>query len=506
MFLKVKRFKHIEDLLTEANLIQIGSGEPDVDETQLTQEQQAAISEMEKFLDSMIDKSIKVDAWKESDILKTKQTVEFYLNYCKQRLQKITDSIKEAMAEVAQADNKRVAKKKLKKLVSQQSQIAKRISVLDDLYGQLKSKESLQIKQVAEEVSKKIEDVQKVLQESYVQIIEVAAKKNQENLSSLEKSQDPEEKDRIAEDIIDSWIILDDVTEDFSDEDKDQLARAKNYTEDKIKDEVGAHKFEVFMGDRPYSREELKVLERIIKLNYTDFRTEGELKTEIAQIRAKINALIGQSKEDTINELSKMLDKAELALLAKLNNKNLELDRAKGIHFDFNKRLKLYEKVSLPVTGKQIADESTIMKFRRGLKSLMDLLFSANDKPLTPAGEAFANFGQHFHNVYAKTLNKTAKIIGKAIKGREGEMKADALSRMFIPGPAVLDTKKEAAFEEAGSAPGMAVQVPGSIGGMGPITPPTATSFGSGDNFNPPKKKKKRAGHILEFSDFIKNN
>lgn len=502
MFLKVKRFKHIEDLLTEANLIQTSSGEPDVDSNQLTQDQLNAISEMEKFLDSMIDKSIKVDSWRESDIVKTKQAVEFYLDYSKKRLQKITDQIKEALASGSKAN-----KKRLKSLTAQQSQIAKRISVLDQLYGQLKSKESAQIKKVAEDISKKIEDVQRTLQESYVTLITVAAQQNQRNLSSIEKSQDPQEKEQIAEDIIDSWIVIDEITEDFNDEDKDQLARAKDYTEDKVKEQIGEDRFERFMGERPYSREELKVLERIIKLKYTDFKSEKELTTEISQIRAKINALQGQSKEDTISELSKMLDKAEIALIAKLKNKDLQLDRAKGIHFDFNKRLKLYEKVSLPVTGKQIADESAVMKFRRGLQSLMDFLLGTGSKPLTPAGEAFANFGSHIHNIYAKTLNNTAKLVGKAIKGREGEMKADALSRMFIPGTAVLDTKKEAAFEEAGSAPGMAIQVPGSIGAMGPITPPTATTLGSGDNFNPTKKKKKKkTSHILEFSDFINQN
>jgi hypothetical protein len=36
---------------------------------------------------------------------------------------------------------------------------------------------------------------------------------------------------------------------------------------------------------------------------------------------------------------------------------------------------------------------------------------------------------------------------------------------------------------------------------MGPITPPTQTTLGSGDDFNPKKKKKR----IMEFSEFLKN-
>ena len=64
MFLKVKRFKHIEDLLTEANLIQIGSGEPNTDTgTDISQYKQTAedLRQWDIFLDSMIDKAINAD-------------------------------------------------------------------------------------------------------------------------------------------------------------------------------------------------------------------------------------------------------------------------------------------------------------------------------------------------------------------------------------------------------------------------------------------------------------
>jgi hypothetical protein len=375
------------------------------------------------------------------------------------------------------------------------------------MYEKIKSREDDQVKAVAEDISRRIEDVQKTLEHSYLVIIHSAGQRNLHNLNAIKNAEDAAAKEAIADEIMADWAVVEEITEDFPEEDKEEFKRAKTYTEDQIKDAIGQDRFDNLGQNKPYSREELKVLERIIQLKYTDFKTEKELKTEISDIRIKINGLNGLSKEDTIRELTKLLDQAEIALLAKLKNKDLQLSRTKGIHFDFNKKLKLYERVALPVTGKQIADDSMIMKFRRGLASLMDLLLGSADTPMTPAGEAFANFGAMVHNIYAKTLNKTAKVVGKALKGREGEMKADAISRMFIPGPAVLDIKKEAAFEEA-SAPGVSPQMPGSIGSMGPITPPTATTLGSGDNFNPMKKikKKKKATHILEFSDFLKQN
>jgi hypothetical protein len=84
-------------------------------------------------------------------------------------------------------------------------------------------------------------------------------------------------------------------------------------------------------------------------------------------------------------------------------------------------------------------------------------------------------------------------------------MKADAFSRLFIFDTSVVDEPKTKPVSEDGVAPGVSPQVPGSIGGMGAITPPTSTSFGSGDNFGMPKKdKKKKYGVVLGFSDFIK--
>jgi hypothetical protein len=146
------------------------------------------------------------------------------------------------------------------------------------------------------------------------------------------------------------------------------------------------------------------------------------------------------------------------------------------------------------------------MKFRKASQDLMNLLFKGSDE--TVAGKAFKDTGKWLHTIYAKTLNGAAKLIGKAVGGREGEMKADAVSRMFILDTTVVDEPKPKQVSEDGVAPGVSPQVPGSIGSMGPIVAPTADSVGSGDKFismdDITTKKKKKKSAILGFADFIK--
>ena len=203
-----------------------------------------------------------------------------------------------------------------------------------------------------------------------------------------------------------------------------------------------------------------------------------------------------------------MVDGIQKSLIERAKSKEFETQKYKGIHYDFNKKLPLYERTALPVTGKQIADDTKIMKFRKASQALMGLVFGEDTTGNTAAGQAFARTGKHLHTLYAKTLNTTAKAVGKAVKGREGEMKADAFTRLFILDTSVVDEPKPKAVTEDGEAPGVTPQVPGSIGSMGPITPPTQTTLGSGDKFvslgGNTKKKKKKSSLVLGFADFIK--
>jgi hypothetical protein len=73
-----------------------------------------------------------------------------------------------------------------------------------------------------------------------------------------------------------------------------------------------------------------------------------------------------------------------------------------------------------------------------------------------------------------------------------------------IIGSKAQASQKSKDVHEDSVAPGVAYQVPASIGGMGNPVAPTQTSIGSGDNFNP--KRKKRNKRVLEFNDFIENS
>ena len=67
---------------------------------------------------------------------------------------------------------------------------------------------------------------------------------------------------------------------------------------------------------------------------------------------------------------------------------------------------------------------------------------------------------------------------------------------------AVSSIRSTGQVDEESVAPGVSPQVPASIGGMGNPVAPTPTSVGSGDNFNPSQRKKKKGKKILEFSEF----
>jgi hypothetical protein len=193
------------------------------------------------------------------------------------------------------------------------------------------------------------------------------------------------------------------------------------------------------------------------------------------------------------------VDQIEAELLRKAQDKSLRLEMNKGIHYNFNVTLPLFKTVMLPVTGKQIADNTFIAKAKKKFTEVMSIIFGDSSEPDTKMGAASREFGKRISTIYSVALNRTAKAIGRAVKGREGEIKADAISRMFMPTTEYLDAVDKVAEEAV--APGVALQVPGSIGSMGPITPPTQTTLGSGDDFNPKKKKKR----IMEFSEFLKN-
>lgn len=500
-FIKVKRFKHLEDLIAEANLIT--AADPNAGKG--TDSEQNDNELFNTLLDRLVDRAIPVDAYEDQFLIESAETVATYLKYCQGRLSQITEAL---ASELSKDDPSTV---EVQRLVADQGRFAKRIDLLDQIYQAAKARENAEVKRLADELSAQIELIKSLFKESYEKPLGMAARQNKESLTIVE-SPDTQPADKLENSakIIRVFELVKKIAANLPDDAQDEIERDESYYEDKIEATIGPDELSKIREAGGFDREEAVLLNRIVKLNYTTFTTQKEFETEIADIRAKINALHGQSKTrveskpETIKYMTTLVDEAEAVILKRIQDKSIQVDRAKGIHFDFNVKLKLYEKVELPVTGKQIADESTIMKLRKGLHSLLDLLLSGAGAPITPAGQAWANLGKRVHDIYAKTLNTAAKATGRLLKGREGEMKADAISRMFIPNTEVVDKKGKATFEDA-VAPGVSAQVPGSIGGMGAIVAPTPTSIGSGDNFNPPRKKKsgKKDKRVLEFNDFV---
>lgn len=500
-FIKVRQFKYLEDLITEANLIAAADSGSNRD----TDSNQDSNEWLNMLLDSLVDRAIPMDKYEDQFLIESAETVATYLKYCQGRLSQITEAL---VSELSKNDPSTV---EVQRLVADQGRFAKRIDLLDQIYQAAKARENAEVKRLADELSAQIELIKSLFKESYEKPLDMAARQNKEALTIIESPDTPPaDKLENSAKIILVFELVNKISANLPDDVQDEIKRDESYYSDKVEAVIGPDELSKIREAGGFDREEAVLLNRIVKLNYTTFTTQKEFETEIADIRAKINALHGQSKTrveskpETIKYMTTLVDQAEAVILQRIQDKSIQVDRAKGIHFDFNVKLKLYEKVELPVTGKQIADESTVMKLRKGLQSLLDLFLSGAGAPITPAGQAWADLGKRVHDIYAKTLNTAAKATGRLLKGREGEIKADAISRMFIPNTEVINQKTEATFEDA-VAPGISAQVPGSIGGMGAIVAPTPTSIGSGDNFNPPRKKKsdKKDKRVLEFSDFV---
>lgn len=499
MRLKIKRFQHIEDLLAESAKI--------VDD----QSKSATADWIDDLLDRMVGAGIEDIrsslAKPENRVFLDKEglsAIEGYLQYCESKSNEYSNLLKQELAASPQS------MEMISALQAKLAQLSERIIKIEEIYTDLNAS---QPDEAYENALQQAERVKLTVQNNYINQYAEVAEKIKTQISEINRERDPETKKKLAEDFLGQIEVLRQVIAVYPEDYKETIEQsAIEPATEIVKKEVGEQTFSEIQTNSNLNKEETDIVRRILDLQNINFESEAQIKKEVSNIRIKINSLREHtnvkrkaSSEETIAYLENMLLDAEEWLLKKASEKSINLSSMKGIHFDFNKKLKLYEVTDLPVTGKQIADESVIMKLRKGLTNILSFLFPG-EVQLTPAGQAFANLGSMVHNIYATVLNNSAKTIGKVLKGREGEIKGDAISRMFIPNTGYLDAKEKAVNENSAS-PGLAAQVPGSIGGMGPIVPPTPTSLGSGDNFNASKKKKStKKKRILEFSEFINQN
>lgn len=542
---KVKPFQHIKDLLLEADMIifddQVDNISMQYDPTQKSSDstngQDPNFESYDKFdilIDGLLDRGIiDLNTDLNSPIFERvftsergKQLVTAYLDYCAERITKLK-------VEYSQEANSEVPNKNsLESIMIVQITIAARIEALDKIYAALKKLQQPEAEHAANEVNQKIVELKQILVSAYSEPISEAGAKIKSEINNMENGKTNEEKLNSAKIVLDQFDTLKKVIELYPSEAKQGYQQARNIATQTIKNQVGAENLEQIEQEILSNDHEATVLRRILDLRYMNFTSEDEIYKQADGIKISINGLRNpkgkpRSKPEVIAYLEKQLAEVSNELLKKARDKSISIDQAKGIHYNFEVKLKLHEMVDLPVTAKQMADAHIVMKLRKRLAAIINLFVMGGSLPVTAASQAFGEFGAATHKMYAVALNSSAKLIGRIIGGKEGQLKADAFSRLLIPIPDVLDKQQggyhgnpelhpvpKIQLNEEGS-PGVAMQTPDSISGAGPIVAPTRTSYGSGDRFSSHKKKKKKfkpkklnedCPKVLDFSSFVNEN
>jgi hypothetical protein len=489
MIFKVKRLAKFEELLLEADIIKIGN---DVDQAanMSDKDKQDAFDKVDYLLDDLIDKDIQqyldnpnfINAFTADTII---NTMREYLAYSKQRIADNKVKVGNLLR------SKTFSADEIRRVNADTAKIQDRIDVLDQIYRTAKIER-------ANSLISTISEIRADINNFYMHPIEVKSEEVKQSLQIIKSNEQKPAKYKAAEEVYIDFEEIKEVTEDYPEEIKAGVEKAEADAEEELKSEFTEEELEEIRNRKIANIFFTKIVKDILEFEQL-YAQEAEIKETARLLRNVRIANNDNLDADSKAYLSAWVDQIEAELLRKAQNKSLRLEMNKGIHYNFNVKLPLFKTVMLPVTGKQIADNTFIAKAKKKFTEVMSIIFGDSSEPDTKMGAASREFGKRISTIYSVALNRTAKAIGRAVKGREGEIKADAISRMFMPTTEYLDAVDKVAEEAV--APGVALQVPGSIGSMGPITPPTQTTLGSGDDFNPKKKKKR----IMEFSEFLKN-
>jgi len=511
MFINVKRLELFENLIKEAEIIKYDADLNDLLKRLLEEARRRAQGEsgseldMNAFMDAIlfqlgytrseefVENFINGGASKKTfGDPSVEKVINEYLEYLIKKFTEFRKLLSEALS------RKEINVNEVKKLEETIKYYAVRLSILERIYASF-SNDRLTIKQFAARILEKIKSMNSSLGKVFSMTVEEAAKRTKVAYQSFESADKSQKKEK-AKEVFDELSAAKDLTEGYPEDFSNGINQAEKEYTNRISSEIGQEETDL-IRKRIYVNKNIAALIRsIFEFQYTSWSKEADVTREAHALRTRVNGYPDVSDEAK-TYLINLINEVEKSLLERLKKTEFDVSKFKGIHYDFNKRLPLYEKTALPVTGKQIADDTKIMKFRKASQYLMNLFFGPGSTPNTDQARGFEASAKWLNNIYSQTLNYTAMKIGKAWKGREGEMKADALSRLFITDTSLVDRKPKPPVTEDAVAPGVSVQTPGSIGAMGPIVPPTSTSLGSGDNFSPKKKKSKP---ILDFSSFIK--
>jgi hypothetical protein len=511
MFLKVRKLQSIEKLILETDLIQIGDEANDILNKAKADDTSGAGStgdnneDLNRLLDMLFnlgedELTGKLDDPALSKIFsdpKMQKTLEGYFAYLQERIKVFREELMKALNEVP------VNEAKVGQITDKITKFVCRVRVIELIYQNKASKKKSGEQDFSEEINKKVSEINDELYNLYSLMVIIPADKTKQSYAKFQGAQNQEEKEEAAKEVFSNLEAAEILAAEMPEEVSAGIEDATDTYTSQISSELGNDVTADIKAGVYVNKNVASLIRRIFEFQHTNWTNENDILMEANKLRTSVNGFPDVSTEAK-EYLLRLIDQIQVSLIERSKNKQFDTKKYKGIHYDFNKKLPLYERTSLPVNGKQIADETKLMKFRKAAQSLMDLIFGG-EKTGGVTAQAFERTGKWAHAIYAKTLNGAAKVIGKAVKGREGEMKADAFSRLFIFDTSVVDEPKTKQVSEDGVAPGVSPQVPGSIGGMGAITPPTETSFGSGDNFGIQKKgKKKKYGVVLGFADFIK--
>lgn len=511
MILKVKRLQEIQDLILETDLIQAGTELDKAIGSADDKEKEKGSENPNDILDRLLDAFFSMNEDELDAKLgdpaferyfgnpKMKAVLDAYFNYLNQRIAAYRQDLENEFSKPETNDVE------INRITDRLMQLVARLHVLEKIFERLAKDGKADF---SDEIYEKVKQTQEDIADVFALKIRKPAEKAKAAYEKFTAAETQEQKEEAAAEVFSAIHTAEETTVGISKELTDGVKQAEQEYEEKIDAKLGKGSSAKIKQGTFVNKNTAAIIRRIFEFQYTNWSNEADIINEAGKLRTSINTAPDIS-EDAKEYLMNLVDNIQKSLIEQAKNKDFDTKKFKGIHYDFNKKLPLYERTALPVTGKQIADDSKVMKFRKAAQSFMEFIFGKGEGPQDATGRAFAKTGEHLNKIYSKTLNNVGKVIGKAVKGREGEMKADAFTRLFILDTSVVDQPKPKPVTEDGVAPGVAQQVPGSIGSMGPIVPPTADTVGSGDKFismgNYGKSKKKKGKSVvLGFADFIK--
>lgn len=511
MFIRVKRLSVIEDLLLEAENIQNdGNFNELINLAKASSEENDSQDKINinDYLDKLFDRIILMGDGEFEKRLddpnfitlftrpEMKDLFDKYFEYLKTRVLKYQEDLKAALAkpEVNEAEINNINRTILR--------FAARLEVIEKIYEKIASATTKP--KFVDDLLNEIDQIKDELIKGYELPIITTAERVKQSYDAFTKAETEEDQKEKAKEVFTIIQTVKGSTIEYPEEVSKGLDDVENYYKKQVEAKLGEETVNDIWGGIHVNKNVASLIRRIFEFQYTVWTNEDDIRREANALRTSVNGFNDVSDEAKAY-LYRLIDQIQENLIRRAKSKEFDTKKYKGIHYDFNKKMPLYQRTLLPVTGKQIADDTRLMKFRKASQAFMELFFGETSLSDVQS-RSFAATGKWVNTLYSKALNKTAKVVGKAVKGREGEMKADAISRLFILDTSVVDEPKKPLISEDGAAPGVSPQVPSSIGGMGPIVPPTSTTLGSGDNFGPKitKRKKNESGRVLDFAKFVK--